>query len=83
MSGYQLLWRWLDHRKGQQMDIEFYRALQDVAARIADLRALLAQADDILSQTLDEPVTANQLFASAGAPTSVATSARFHEGEHS
>jgi hypothetical protein len=78
--GEKLLWRWLDHRRNQQMDIEFYRALQDVAARIAELCALLTLADAVLSETLEGPLTANDLLAGVGG-TNVAAGVRADQGE--
>jgi hypothetical protein len=64
VSGYQVLWRWLEHRRGQQMDIEFYRGLQDVAARIAELCVLMAHAADIWTKALERPLTTSEMLPS-------------------
>lgn len=72
VSGYQVLWRWLEHRRGQQMDIEFYRNLQDVAGRIAELCAVLERADAILTETLQRPVIADDLLPQAVSASDVA-----------
>ncbi len=57
VSGYRLLPRWLDGRKGMVIGPNFIPELRDVAARIAELIDLFAAADSLLARTLDNPLS--------------------------
>ena len=57
VSGYALLPRWLDHRKGQRVDAAMLDAIRDLVARIGHLIALMTEADAILISALVNPLT--------------------------
>ncbi len=57
VSGCALLPRWLKHRRGQRVDAEMLDAIRDLVARIAHLSTLIAGADSILSDALEDPLT--------------------------
>lgn len=52
VSGYRLLYRWLDARKGLPVDHALIRELRDLVGRIAELIDLFARADSLLAQIL-------------------------------
>lgn len=54
VSGYALLPRWLAHRKGQKVDAALLDAVRDLVARVAQLIALMADADAVLSDALSD-----------------------------
>lgn len=49
VSGYRLLYRWLDARKGLPVDHALMRELRDLVGRIAELIDLFARADSLLA----------------------------------
>uniref|UniRef100_UPI0025E5D8B5 type ISP restriction/modification enzyme n=1 Tax=Novosphingobium sp. TaxID=1874826 RepID=UPI0025E5D8B5 len=57
VSGYRVLPRWIDGRKGLPVTLELLRELRDVAARIHELIHWFAQADLVLQDTLAHTVT--------------------------
>lgn len=61
VSGYRVLLRWLDARKGSPVDEAFTRALRDLVGRIGELIDLFARADDILGRTLANPLSREAL----------------------
>ena len=61
VSGYRLLPRWLEHRRGQPCDLALMKAMRDVAARIAALIMLFDAADPILATAGDDSLTTTQL----------------------
>jgi predicted helicase len=52
VSGYRLLFRWLDARQGLAVDYALVTALRDVVGRIAELIDLFARADQLLGRAL-------------------------------
>ena len=58
VSGYRLLPRWLDARKGLAADHALISAMRDVVGRIAALIDLFARTDRLLDQIL--PATLNE-----------------------
>jgi hypothetical protein len=52
VSGYRLLFRWLDARQGLPVDHALITALRDVVGRIAELIDLFARADHLLERAL-------------------------------
>ena len=52
VSGYRLLFRWLDARQGQDVDYAIISGLRDVVGKIAELIDLFARADQILELAL-------------------------------
>lgn len=52
VSGYRLLYRWLDARKGLAVDHALMRELRDLVGRIAELIDLFDRADNSLAQIL-------------------------------
>jgi hypothetical protein len=61
VSGYRLLPRWLDARKGLAVDHALISAMRDVVGRIAALIDLFARADRLLIQILPATLTKNAL----------------------
>ena len=57
VSGYRVLYRWIDGRKDQPVTLALMRELRDVAARIHELIHWFAQADLVLEATLAETIT--------------------------
>jgi len=57
VSGYPVLKRWLEGRKGQRVDLGLFDAFRDVCARIAELVDLCDSADISLAGALDAPLT--------------------------
>ncbi|MGO9774413.1 MAG: type ISP restriction/modification enzyme [Roseiarcus sp.] len=52
VSGYRLLFRWLDARQGLPVDHALITALRDLVGRIAELIDLFARADQLLERAL-------------------------------
>lgn len=52
VSGYRLLFRWLDARQGLPVDHALITALRDLVGKIADLIDLFARADQLLERAL-------------------------------
>lgn len=61
VSGYRLLSRWLDARKGLGADHALITQMRDVVGRIAELIDLFARADRLLVQILPATLTKNAL----------------------
>ncbi len=57
VSGYRVLPRWLDGRKGQPATYEFFLEMKDVAQRIAELIHRFDEADLVLADTLANSLT--------------------------
>jgi len=53
VSGYRLLYRWLDAREGLPVDHALVTAFRDVVGRIAELIDLFARADHLLGHALN------------------------------
>ncbi|BBK38706.1 hypothetical protein STAQ_37840 [Allostella sp. ATCC 35155] len=62
VSRYPVLRRWLDGREGQTVDLALFDAFRDVCGRIADLVDLFGQADTILFDALDAPLTREAMW---------------------
>jgi hypothetical protein len=52
VSGYAVLARWLEARRGLPVDLALFDAFRDICARIADLIELAERADEILEDAL-------------------------------
>jgi hypothetical protein len=52
VSGYPVLARWLEGRRGLALDLAMFDAFRDICGRIADLLGLAEQADAILEAAL-------------------------------
>lgn len=61
VSGYPVLARWLEGRRGLPLDLALFDALRDVCARIDDLIELAEQADTILEQALSATLNRESL----------------------
>lgn len=61
VSGYRLLFRWLDGRRGMAIDAELIPELRDVVQRIAELLDLFAAADEILDRALADVLSRSAL----------------------
>jgi hypothetical protein len=61
VSGYRVLPRWIDGRKGQPATLAFIRELRDVAARIHELIHHFNLADLVLADTLAHTLTRAEL----------------------
>ncbi len=61
VSGYRVLPRWIEGRKGLPADLAFIRELRDVAARIAELIHRFDEADLVLNDTLADTLTREEL----------------------
>ncbi|MCI0735043.1 MAG: N-6 DNA methylase [Beijerinckiaceae bacterium] len=61
VSGYRLLSRWLDARKGLAVDNALITQMRDVVGRIAELIDLFARADTLLAQVLQSTLTSGGL----------------------
>lgn len=61
VSGYRVLPRWIEGRKGAPADLAFVRELRDVASRIAELIHRFAEADVVLNETLADTLSRNEL----------------------
>ena len=67
VSGYRLLFRWLDGRRGLPVDAELIPELRDVVQRIAELLDLFAAADEILARALADVLSRPGLILPADA----------------
>ncbi|MES2097277.1 MAG: type ISP restriction/modification enzyme [Pseudomonadota bacterium] len=61
VSGYRVLPRWIEGRRGLPADIALIRELRDVAARIAELIHRFDEADLVLNDTLEDTLTREEL----------------------
>lgn len=61
VSGYRVLYRWIDGRKGLPVTLALFRELRDVAARIAELMHWFDAADLVLAATLADTLTRTEL----------------------
>jgi hypothetical protein len=61
VSGYRLLYRWLDARQGLAVDHALISAMRDVVGRIAELVDLFARADTLLVESLPATLTRDAL----------------------
>ncbi len=61
VSGYRVLPRWIEGRKGLPATLALIRELRDVAARIAELIDWFAKADLVLEATLADTLTREEL----------------------
>ena len=61
VSGYRVLPRWIDGRKGLPFDNAMKDALRDVAARIHELLHWFERADLVLEATLADTLTREEL----------------------
>ncbi len=61
VSGYRVLPRWIEGRKGLPADLALIRELRDVAARIAELIHRFDEADLVLNDTLADTLTRDEL----------------------
>lgn len=61
VSGYRVLPRWIEGRKGLPANLAFIRELRDVAARIAELIHRFDEADLVLNDTLADTLTREEL----------------------
>ena len=65
VSGYPVLARWLEGRRGLPLDLVLFDAFRDVCARIDDLIELAERADAILESALTATLNRDAL----GLPT--------------
>ena len=68
VSGYRVLPRWIDGRKGRPLTLALMRELRDVAARIHELIHWFGQADLVLGATLADSLTRDKLGFPAPVP---------------
>ena len=61
VSGYRLLFRWLDARKGLPVDHALITGMRDVVGRIAELIDLFARADHFLERALPATLSCEAL----------------------
>jgi hypothetical protein len=61
VSGYRVLPRWIEGRKGLPVTLALMRELRDVAARIHELLHWFAEADLVLEATLADTLTREEL----------------------
>ncbi len=61
VSGYKVLYRWLAARTGEALDQPLLRAALDLAARLAELVQRCDEADILLPQAIDSPLTRTDL----------------------
>ena len=71
VSGYRLLFRWLDARQGLAVDHSLTTALRDVVGRIAELIDLFARADQVLARTLAATLSRDALGLAGAEPAAV------------
>lgn len=62
VSGYPVLRRWLEGREGQAVDLALFDAFRDVCGRIADLVDLFEEADNLLVEALNAPLTREAIW---------------------
>jgi hypothetical protein len=68
VSGYRVLPRWIEGRKGLPVTLSLLRELRDVAARIHELLHWFEAADLVLEETLDHTLTREELGFPSGDP---------------
>lgn len=68
VSGYRILPRWIDGRKGLPVTLSLMRELRDVAARIHELLHWFEAADLVLEETLGHTLTREELGFPSGDP---------------
>jgi hypothetical protein len=68
VSGYRVVPRWLDGRKGLPADLRFFHEFRDICGRVAELVELFDQADIVLAATLEQTLTREALGFGAAAP---------------
>lgn len=68
VSGYRVLPRWIDGRKGLPANLALMRELRDVAARIHELIHWFVEADLVLENTLADTLTRAELGFPATGP---------------
>lgn len=68
VSGYRVLPRWIDGRKGLPVTLSLMRELRDVAARIHELLHWFEAADLVLEETLGHTLTREELGFPSGDP---------------
>jgi hypothetical protein len=68
VSGYRLLYRWLDARQGLPVDHALVTALRDLVGRIAELIDLFARADQLLVRALGATLSREALGLSETEP---------------
>ncbi len=61
VSGYRLLYRWLDARKGLAVDNALISEFRDIVGRIAELIDLFARADQVLERALTATLSRDAL----------------------
>ena len=61
VSGYRVLYRWLAARTGEALDQMLLRATLDLAGRLGELVQRCDEADTLLEQATDSPVTRTDL----------------------
>lgn len=61
VSGYRILPRWIEGRRGLSADFALVRELREICGRIAELIDLFQQADTVLEATLNETLTREAL----------------------
>ena len=61
VSGYRVLYRWLAARNGEALDQMLLRAILDLAGRLGELVQRCDEADTLLEQATDSPVTRTDL----------------------
>ena len=71
VSGYRVLPRWIEGRKGLPATLALVRDLRDVAARIHELIDWFGKADLVLEATLGESLSREKLGFPTHAPTEV------------
>ena len=62
VSGYPVLQRWMEGRKDLPVNLALFQAFQDICGRIANLTEMFGQADTILAQALNTPLTRHVLW---------------------
>lgn len=62
VSGYPVLRRWLEGREGQAVDLALFDAFRDICGRIADLVDLFEEADNLLVEALNAPLTREAIW---------------------
>jgi Type ISP C-terminal specificity domain/N-6 DNA Methylase len=66
VSGYRVLPRWIEGRRGLPADLGLVRELRDICGRIAELIDRFAEADMVLEATLHETLTRGTLGLGSG-----------------
>ena len=61
VSGYQVLYRWLRARKGEDINARLQRELLDTIARIEEMLHLCGEADGILEAAARNPLTRQRI----------------------